>query len=106
MRTVDGPSAASGIDKWCCVREVGSDVPDNVRESRSGEATPESFFGRVVAEFGAPRIAWGSNYPASEGTLAGILGEARSALAALPSPDRDWIFSRTAQSLYPALAGL
>ncbi len=77
----------------------------NVRESRSGEATPESFFGRVVAEFGAPRIAWGSNYPASEGTLAGILAEARSALAALPSPDRDWIFSRTAQSLYPALAG-
>jgi len=77
----------------------------NVRESRSGKATPESFFGRVVAEFGAPRIAWGSNYPASEGTLAGILAEARSALAALPSPDRDWIFSRTAQSLYPALAG-
>ncbi len=78
----------------------------NVRESRSGKATPESFFGRVVAEFGAPRIAWGSNYPASEGTLAGLLAEARSALAALPSPDRDWIFSRTAQSLYPALAGL
>jgi predicted TIM-barrel fold metal-dependent hydrolase len=77
----------------------------NVRESRGGKATPESFFGRIVAEFGAPRIAWGSNYPASEGTLAGILAEARSALAALPSADRDWIFFRTAQSLYPALAG-
>lgn len=76
----------------------------NVRESRLGKAAPESFFGRVVAEFGASRIAWGSNFPASEGTLAEILAEARAALAALPRADRDWIFSRTAQSLYPSLA--
>jgi predicted TIM-barrel fold metal-dependent hydrolase len=76
----------------------------NVREARAGKAAPESFFARVVAEFGASRIAWGSNYPASEGTLAGILAEARSALAPLPSADRDWIFFRTAQSLYPALS--
>ncbi|HEY6720715.1 MAG TPA: amidohydrolase family protein [Burkholderiales bacterium] len=76
----------------------------NVRESRAAKATPESFFKRVVGEFGASRIAWGSNYPASEGTLADILTEARSALAALPNRDRDWIFFRTAQSLYPALA--
>lgn len=76
----------------------------NVRESRGGKATPEGFFGRVVAEFGASRIAWGSNYPASEGTLAGILAEARAALGALSRADRDWIFSRTAQSLYPSLA--
>jgi hypothetical protein len=77
----------------------------NVRESRAGKATPESFFARVVAEFGASRIAWGSNFPASEGSLPGLLAEARSALAALPNRDRDWIFFRTAQSLYPALAG-
>jgi predicted TIM-barrel fold metal-dependent hydrolase len=76
----------------------------NVRESRLGKATAESFFGRVVAEFGASRIAWGSNFPASEGTLAEILAEARAALAALPRADRDWIFFRTAQSLYPSLA--
>jgi predicted TIM-barrel fold metal-dependent hydrolase len=77
----------------------------NVRESRSGKATPASFFARVVGEFGASRIAWGSNFPASEGSLTGILAEARSALAALPNRDRDWIFFHTAQSLYPALAG-
>jgi predicted TIM-barrel fold metal-dependent hydrolase len=77
----------------------------NVRESRVGNATPESFFARVVAKFGASRIAWGSNFPASEGSLPGLLAEARSALAALPNRDRDWIFLRTAQSLYPALAG-
>lgn len=76
----------------------------NVRESRQGKATPESFFGRVVKEFGASRIAWGSNYPASEGTLSGLLAEAREALAALSNAERDWIFFRTAQSLYPGLA--
>ena len=77
----------------------------NVRESRAGKAMPASFFARVVKEFGASRIAWGSNFPASEGSLPGLLAEARSALATLPKGDRDWIFFRTAQSLYPALAG-
>jgi predicted TIM-barrel fold metal-dependent hydrolase len=104
----DGPpyAAASGLFSLARYRNLYLKLSThNVRESRGGKATPESFFGRVVAEFGAPRIAWGSNYPASDGTLAGILAEARSALAALPSRDRDWIFFRTAQSLYPALAG-
>src|SRR5712691_5766711 len=76
----------------------------NLRESRQGRATPESFFGRLVEKFGASRIAWGSNYPASDGTLAGVLAEARGALAFLSSEDRDWIFFRTGESLYPVLA--
>ena len=42
--------------------------------------------------------------PASEGSLAEILAEAKAALAPLPRADRDWIFFRTAQALYPALA--
>jgi predicted TIM-barrel fold metal-dependent hydrolase len=77
----------------------------NLRESRKGKATPETFFARVAAEFGAARLAWGSNYPASEGTLAGLLADARAALAALPEKDLGWIFSGTAASLYPSLAG-
>ena len=56
--------------------------------------------GMVLAAFGARRIAWGSNYPASEGSLAGLLAEARRAVAALPAGDQEWIFSRTAKSLY------
>ena len=59
----------------------------------------------MAAEFGAARLAWGSNYPASEGTLAGLLADARAALAALPEKDLGWIFSGTAASLYPSLAG-
>ena len=75
----------------------------NVREARQGKATPETFFARVVKEFGASRIAWGSNYPASEGTLAALLADAREALASLPKEYQEWIFWRTAQTLYPSL---
>lgn len=76
----------------------------NVEDSRRGKATPETFFARLVKEFGASRIAWGSNYPASEGTLAQFVTEAKQAFAALPRRDQEWILYRTAQALYPALA--
>ena len=105
----DGPPYAAAARLFSLARYANLYLKlstHNVRESRAGKATPESFFARVVAEFGASRIAWGSNFPASEGSLPGLLAEARSALAALPSRDRDWIFFRTAQSLYPALAGV
>lgn len=104
----DGPPYAGASSLFSLARHQNLYLKlttHNVRESRGGKATPESFFARVTAEFGASRIVWGSNYPASAGTLSDILAEARSALAALPSADRDWIFLRTAQSLYPALAG-
>jgi len=68
----------------------------NVRDA----ADPQAFMHKVVDVFGARRIAWGSNYPASEGTLAGLLAEAKKAVSALPAGDREWIFSRTAKRLY------
>ena len=77
---------------------------NSVREARKGKATPETFFGRVVKEFGAQRIAWGSNSPASEGSLKTMVDESKAALAFLPAEDQEWIFWRTAQTLYPALA--
>jgi predicted TIM-barrel fold metal-dependent hydrolase len=76
-----------------------------IRRSREAPATPESFFGRLLATFGSARIAWGSNFPAVEGTLPELATEARSTLAFLPAEDRANIFSRTAMSLYPSLAG-
>lgn len=103
----DGPPYAAASALFSLARQENLFLKlttHNVRESRRGKATPESFFSRVVTEFGASRIAWGSNYPASEGTLAGLLAEARSALASLSEANRDWIFFRTAQSLYPELA--
>lgn len=67
------------------------------------KASAETFFARVVEAFGAKRMAWGSNYPTSPGTLAEILGSAQAGLASLSGEDREWIFGKTAQQLYPAL---
>jgi len=77
----------------------------NLVGARTGKATPETFFGRLVDAFGASRIAWGSNYPASEKSLPDLLKLGRETLAFLPERDREWIFARTAQTLYPSLAG-
>jgi L-fuconolactonase len=76
----------------------------NLRDARQGKATPETFLARVVKAFGAARIAWGSNYPASAGALGALLADARAALAACTDEERDWIFSRTAKNFYAALA--
>ena len=77
---------------------------NNVRFSKDGGASPETFFPKLVQEIPANRIAWGSNYPASKGTLKEMVDEAKAALSCLKQSDRDWIFAKTAQSLYPALA--
>jgi L-fuconolactonase len=75
----------------------------NFEQAKTGKATPATFFPKLVAEFGAERLAWGSNYPSSEGTMPDILQLAKEALSVLPQKDQDWIFAKTAQVLYPAL---
>jgi predicted TIM-barrel fold metal-dependent hydrolase len=79
-------------------------TPRTVAEAQNGKATHASFFPLLVSTFGASRIAWGSNYPASEGTLPELLKVSQSALSVLSAEDRDWIFYKTALALYPALA--
>src|ERR1700761_7963539 len=56
-------------------------TPMNISPRSWGKATPESFFGKVIDPFGASRIAWGSNFPNSLGTLSEILSAARQAFA-------------------------
>ncbi len=102
----DGPpyhAAASLFDLSRYANVYLKLTPRIFAESRRGKATPDSFFPRLVAEFGAARLAWGSNYPSSEGKLLELLNEARKSLACLPQADQDWIFAKTAQDLYPAL---
>ncbi|MBC2664816.1 amidohydrolase [Novosphingobium flavum] len=64
---------------------------------------PAPILERLVSEFGADRIAWGSNYPASEGSMKDLLDMAMRGCATLSDEDREWIFSRTALRLYPSL---
>jgi L-fuconolactonase len=79
-------------------------TPRIFTDANKGEASPATFFPRLVEAFGARRIAWGSNYPSSEGGLTALLEEAKQGLAILGEEDRAWIFHRTAQTLYPRLA--
>jgi predicted TIM-barrel fold metal-dependent hydrolase len=75
----------------------------NLAGARTGKATPETFFGKLIGDFGASRVAWGSNFPASEKSLPDLVELAQETLAFLFASDREWIFSGTAQTLYPAL---
>lgn len=70
----------------------------------TGKASADTFFKKLFAEFGAQRIAWGSNYPNSPGSLAEILATARAGTASLSDSDKDWFFGKTALTLYPKLA--
>jgi L-fuconolactonase len=79
-------------------------TPVNVDAKDWGKATPESFFGAVITVFGASRIAWGSNFPATAGPLSDILKRAQAAFAFASAAEREWIFGRTAQALFPRLA--
>jgi len=75
----------------------------NVRESKEGKSTQAAFAKAVVSAFGAHRIAWGSNFPASAGGLTQHLQEALEATASLTLDEQRWIFSGTAHALYPDL---
>jgi predicted TIM-barrel fold metal-dependent hydrolase len=75
-----------------------------IEQSEKGKSTPEAFLGKAVREFGAQRMLWGSNFPAADPPLPDLIAMARKVLSFLPQGDQDWIFYKTAQSLYPALA--
>jgi L-fuconolactonase len=73
-------------------------------DARRGLATPETLFPRLVEVFCSDRMAWGSNFPASEGALDANLEKAKLSLQTLSADDQAWIFGKTAQVLYPKLA--
>ena len=54
--------------------------------------------------FGAKRVMWGSNYPAThDRSLKEQLAMAREELSFLPSEDQRWLFGETALTLWPML---
>jgi predicted TIM-barrel fold metal-dependent hydrolase len=70
-----------------------------------GRSTPAAFLEKLVAAFGAGRIAWGSNFPAAEGSLRELATAAREVLLSLPGDQQAMIFGGTVERIYPALAG-
>lgn len=69
----------------------------------AGLSRPAAFLEKLVTVYGANRIAWGSNFPAAEGSLPELLVTAREVLNVLPAAQQALIFSGTAEILYPAL---
>lgn len=78
-------------------------ITNGVRGVREGKGSAETFYPKLVNAFGADRLAWGSNFPASEGTMADMVAEAKSAFACLSNSDQESIFWRTASRLFPTL---
>jgi L-fuconolactonase len=104
---LDGPPYAHAQSLWDMADLTNVYMkltPRIMGDVKKGEADPISFFAKTVEVFGANRLAWGSNFPTSPGTLAEILATAEDRLADLSDADRAWIFGKTAQKLYPALA--
>jgi len=103
---IDGPPyhGDAGLFRFADNPKVFLKVtPLNFAPADWGKATPESFLGKLVATFGAARLAFGSNFPATEGSLAEILGKARKAFSFASASGQAMIFGGTAQSLYPML---
>ena len=103
----DGPpyQAAAAFFELAKYQQVYLKItPVNWQPKSWGKGAPDSFFGKVVDTFGASRIAWGSNFPNSVGTLSEILSAGRKAFSFAKPSDQDWIFGKTALTLYPVLA--
>jgi predicted TIM-barrel fold metal-dependent hydrolase len=102
----DGAPYAEAASLWALARFPHLNfklTTHNLLESAQGKSTPQAFCEAVVAAFGARRIAWGSNFPASAGGLTHQLQLAADATRTLSDADREWIFSGTARRLYPSL---
>jgi predicted TIM-barrel fold metal-dependent hydrolase len=102
----DGPPYSAAADYFTladlknCYLKL---TPSALKSVLKGQATADTLFPKLVSGFGADRIAWGSNYPASPGTLSEIVATSQLALRSLSDADRSWIFTKTAQQLYPVL---
>jgi predicted TIM-barrel fold metal-dependent hydrolase len=103
----DGPpyAAAASLFELAPIENIYLKLTPRIfGDVKKGSASAETFFPKLVEVFGSKRLAWGSNYPTSEGTLIANLDKAKAALSCLSGDDQEWIFGKTAQKLYPTLA--
>ena len=79
-------------------------TPSALKTIIKGKADADTLLPKLVGVFGANRIAWGSNFPASPGSMSDIVAASQRATRTLTDADREWIFASTAQILYPVLS--
>ena len=78
-------------------------TPSALKSIIKGKADTDTLMPKLVSVFGGNRIAWGSNYPASPGSMSDIVAASKKALRTVSEADQSWIFAKTAQLLYPVL---
>jgi len=72
--------------------------------ARRGKSNSREFFSRMLDLFGANRLMWGSNFPAThDRPLNEQLALAREELSFMPAEEQRKLFSETALSLWPEL---
>lgn len=103
----EGPPYAAADPVYDLARFEGVNLKMTSRVLLSGKQSSGGSKGAVkelISHFGSDRIAWGSNYPANEGTLASLVSVLEEATAGLGDTDTDNVYSGTALRLYPKLA--
>jgi predicted TIM-barrel fold metal-dependent hydrolase len=80
---------------------------ENLREAAKGHSTTRAFLETFIERFGARRMLWCSNYPATKGDPADPYGSmvrfAQETAAFAAPEDQAWLLGETAVSLYPDL---
>jgi L-fuconolactonase len=72
--------------------------------AKNGAQARVEFFRRLVDTFGAHRLMWGTNFPASyDRSYQGFVDYAQEQLSFLLPDERQWIFGETALSIWPML---
>ena len=103
---VDGPPYRAADPVYELAEFPGVHLKITTRTLRTGgesEGGAAAVLRELIGHFGSDRLAWGSNWPASEGTLGDLRGLLLDATRDLPEADAANIHSGTALSLYPKL---
>jgi predicted TIM-barrel fold metal-dependent hydrolase len=76
----------------------------SIDAAMAGRSTPGEFFRLILDSFGARRLMWGSNFPATyDRSLRQQVELARTQLSFLSAEEQRWVFGETALSLWPKL---
>lgn len=74
------------------------------RANREPGGDARQLIRRLADGFGAGRLAWGSNFPASAGSLSDLREAAENAISGFTEPERASFLGGTAARIYPRLA--
>jgi predicted TIM-barrel fold metal-dependent hydrolase len=106
---LDGGPPYAGLSELCTLVRYPNVylkiTPVTIRRAAAEPGgDPAKLISRLVEGFGADRIAWGSNFPASQGSLAELRTLVEDTLAGLTPSDRAEVLGGTAARIYPRLA--